>query len=212
MNASKYHHGDLKRALLDAAEELLEEVGLQGFTLRACARRAGVSHAAPKHHYGDARGLLSAVAERGFGRLADALAAAIHPVKGDLVAEIQATCQSYVGFAENHPEHFRIMFRDDLICIDREHPPEPVARTFMELTNVILRQRGEPELKFSPYDPDRSDAVINDIILGWCYIHGYAHLRLEGQLTMIPEDTHLAQMNLAAERLSNLLSAGHNAE
>ena len=64
-----YHHGDLRNALLDAADELLQEQGLQGFTLRACARRAGVSHMAPKHHFNDVRGLLRAVAERGFARL-----------------------------------------------------------------------------------------------------------------------------------------------
>ena len=55
-----YHHGDLRNALLDAADKLLQAEGLQGFTLRACARLAGVSHAAPKHHFGDVRGLLGA--------------------------------------------------------------------------------------------------------------------------------------------------------
>jgi len=68
-----YHHGDLREALLEAAEALLREEGVPGLTLRACARRAGVSHAAPKHHFADLSELLSAVAARGFDRLTVAL-------------------------------------------------------------------------------------------------------------------------------------------
>ncbi len=210
MATDTYHHGDLRRALLDAADELLGEVGLQGFTLRACARQAGVSHAAPKHHFGDVRGLLCAVAERGYERLVTHLRESIVAVKGDLAAEMQATCQAYVGFAEAYPEHFRIMFRADLITMDASAPPLAVVRTFMELTNVILRQRGEPELDLDTLQHERSDALLNDIILGWCYIHGFAHLKLEGQLMLIPESSYDMQMNLAAERLSQLISASAN--
>ena len=64
-----YHHGDLRRALLDATEALLLESGLETFSLRECARRAGVSHGAPAHHFGDVRGLLTAFATVGFERL-----------------------------------------------------------------------------------------------------------------------------------------------
>lgn len=203
---ASYHHGDLKRGLLDAADELLSEVGLQGFTLRACARKAGVSHAAPKHHFGDVSGLLEAVAERGYERLTTFLTVALEKAKGNLVAEMQATCQAYVSFAEAYPEHFRIMFRSDLISMNAEEPCEAVVNTFMELTNVILRQRGEPELGLETLRQEKADALLNDIIIGWCYIHGFAHLKLEGQLGMIPESSNTEQMNLAAERLSHLIS------
>lgn len=64
-----YHHGALRDALLAAAESVLNESGLEGFTLRECARRAGVSHGAPAHHFGDARGLLSAFAAQSFDQL-----------------------------------------------------------------------------------------------------------------------------------------------
>ena len=66
---SSYHHGDLREALLVAAEEILDEEGVQSLTLRACTRRAGVSHAAPKHHFADVAELLSEVAARSFDRL-----------------------------------------------------------------------------------------------------------------------------------------------
>ena len=71
-----YHHGDLERALKAAAVDLITEVGPAGFSLREVARRAGVSHAAPAHHFGDSRGLLTALAVDGFRHLATQLAAA----------------------------------------------------------------------------------------------------------------------------------------
>ena len=202
---SNYHHGNLRLALLDAADRVLQDFGLQGFTLRACARTAGVSHAAPKHHFGDVRGLLTAVAERGFERLVNALKEAIKPVKGDLDAEMIATATAYIQFAEENPEHFRIMFRTDLIDVDPMHPPAPVRATFTELTNVILRQRGEPELVPEEMALAKSDALVNDIIMGWSHIHGYAHLRLEGGLPMVSDDMHDQQMKSAALRLARLI-------
>lgn len=203
--ARTYHHGNLKNALLDAAEALLEAQGLQGFTLRACARLAGVSHAAPKHHFGDAGGLLTAVAERGYAHLVDALVAHIEPALGDLEAEMHATATAYIGFAERYPEHFRIMFRADLIKFDMQNPPAAVARTFTALTNVILRQRGDAEMVVEGMPETSAEDLVNDIVLGWCFVHGYAHLRLEGQLVMVSDDQHAVQIELAAKRLSGLI-------
>ena len=200
-----YHHGDLKNALLDAADELLRNKGLQGFTMRACARLANVSHAAPKHHFGDINGLLNAVAERGYDRLLALLQEKLKPVVGDLLEEMYVTVMTYVEFAETYPEHFRVMFRKDLIVYDPETPPKPVIELFTELTNVILRQRGEPEISLGNNLAVKSTNLIKDILIGWCYVHGYAHLRLEGQLGMVPEDAHNTIMRENAERLSTLL-------
>src|SRR5689334_18307265 len=71
----RYHHGALRESLIATAEALLEERGVEGFTLRECARRAGVSPAAPAHHFGNVGGLLTAIATLGFAGLADALEA-----------------------------------------------------------------------------------------------------------------------------------------
>ncbi len=201
----RYHHGDLKNALLDAAETLLEEAGLQGFTLRACARLAGVSHAAPKHHFGDVKGLLAGVAERGYERLVSRLQAAIHPVLGDLDAEMAATTTAYVAFAEDFPEHFRVMFRADLMDFNAVAPPPVMFETFTELTNVVLRQRGEPEVSRETLDIGSSPALVNDILLGWCFIHGYAHLKLEGRLMMAEPESHDEHIRLASARLGALI-------
>jgi hypothetical protein len=97
------------------------------------------------------------------------------------------------------------MFRKDLIVYDPETPPKPVIELFTELTNVILRQRGEPEISLGNKLADKSTNLIKDILIGWCYVHGYAHLRLEGQLGMVPEDAHYTIMRENAERLSILL-------
>lgn len=207
MPKAAYHHGDLRNALLDAADELLQEEGLQGFTLRACARRAGVSHMAPKHHFQDVKGLLTALAERGFDRLVEQLRLRLAAARGDLHAEMFATAQAYVEFAENYPEHFRIMFRSDLVSFEQQHPPDTMIAAFTELTNVILRQRGEAEISPSEMKADKSQALVNDIVIGWCHVHGYAHLRLEGQLMMVPEEEHLAHMKRASERLSDLIQS-----
>ena len=206
---SAYHHGDLRRGLLDAADLLLEEKGLQGFTLRACARLANVSHAAPKHHFGDVKGLMSAVAERGFARLVQKLREEISKAEGNLDEEMVATARAYVEFAESNPEHFRIMFRADLIEFDLPDGglPRSVQNTFLELTNVILRQRGEVEIEVDEVSALHSPAVINDIIIGWGHIHGYAHLRLEGQLNMIAETEHLQQLRGASLRLAQLIQS-----
>jgi AcrR family transcriptional regulator len=202
-----YHHGDLRNALLEAADEVLQEQGLHGFTLRACARRAGVSHAAPKHHFNDVRGLLTAVAVRGFMRLVAMLRTQLDDAEGNLDDEMFATAKAYADFALQYPEHFRIMFRADLLTVDRKQPPASMAATFVELTNVILRQRGEAEMANGEFGGEMSADLINDIILGWSHVHGYAHLRLEGQLAMVPDAAHDAHMRRASQRLGQLIRA-----
>lgn len=203
-----YHHGDLKEALLAAAEAVLRDRGLQGFTLRECARRAGVSHAAPKHHFGDVRGVLTEIAARGFHQLNRRLRSKLRAAGGDLDAEFAATAEAYVGFAEAHPEHFRIMFRCDLVDVCSPSLLHAARETFTELTNVIRRQRGEPEIAAETLEACMtSTQLINDILIGWCHIHGYAHLKLEGQLPMIPKALQKLALTTASRRLGAMIRA-----
>jgi AcrR family transcriptional regulator len=201
-----YHHGDLAGALLDAGDAVLKDQGLEGFTLRECARRAGVSHAAPKHHFGGVRGLLTALAARGFERLTARLEEQLAAAGSDLDAQFVATCRAYADFAQGYPEHFRIMFRCDLL--DTEDPALATAAgaTFTELTNVIRRQRGEPN-RPSPQlgsSPD-STGLLEDILIGWCHVHGYAHLRLEQQLDMVPAGLEERLLETVGRRLAGLI-------
>lgn len=204
---SSYHHGDLRQALLEAGESVLQERGLQGFTLRECARRAGVSHAAPKHHFGDARGFLTAIGARGFDRLVEALRFELDKVtSNDLVGQFRATSQAYIDFALAWPEHFRIMFRCDLLDETAEAMVTSTQAAFCELTNVVLRQRGEPELDIEHFraTPIRG-ALRNDIVIAWSHVHGYAHLCLERQFRVMDDESHEEILLTASRRLSELL-------
>jgi AcrR family transcriptional regulator len=179
---STYHHGHLKKALLDAAEALLREEGVQGLTLRACARRAGVSHAAPKHHFADVAELVSEVAARSFDRLTGALKTAREQGVDDPTERIVTVARTYVDFARTYPDHFRLMFRWDAVSSENEALRLAASRTFAELTTCVTLQRGESEVTPETLGNRIQDQSLqSDVVLAWSQIHGYAQLLLEGQ-------------------------------
>ncbi|SDM81866.1 transcriptional regulator, TetR family [Streptomyces sp. cf386] len=104
-----YHHGDLRRAILGTALDVIASDGPSALSLRDLARRAGVSHAAPAHHFKDRTGLLTAIAAEGFGLLAGALTEA---------ADLKDAGVRYVRFAREHPAHFQVMFTPELLRAD----------------------------------------------------------------------------------------------
>ena len=114
-----YHHGDLRQAILTAAVAALAESGPARLSLRDLARRAGVSHAAPAHHFGDKAGLLTAIAAEGYNLLADTLTAAQRRTADFLEVGV-----AYVRFAVDHRAHFEVMFHPDLY-----HPDDPEVAT-----------------------------------------------------------------------------------
>ncbi len=214
---NNYHHGDLREALLSAADEILHEEGLQGLTLRACARRAGVSHAAPKHHFANLSELLSEVAARSFDHLTRALQQAHAEVGEDLDERFRAAALTYVDFARCYPAHFRLMFRSD--ALDKqcnEALSQASARTFAELADIIALQRGEPEVQPSELRERVMEAgLMEDILIGWSYVHGYTQLLLEGQLDGFAQDEDLDDFihrTIAAtgKRLSRMLRQRSN--
>src|SRR5215831_15486251 len=110
--AAPYHHGSLREAMLRAAD------GIGGLTLRAAAREAGVSHAAPKNHFGDVMGLLSDLAAVGFVRFRATMEA--HVRKSDTApARLEAIGRGYVSFARTHPDLFLLMFRSERLDFTR---------------------------------------------------------------------------------------------
>ncbi len=110
MSEKPYHHGDLRHALLTAAEAELAHHGIEAFSLRQVARRAGVSHAAPAHHFGDANGLLTALAAEGYRQFLAAQAAREAQADPDPRAQLVAAGLGYVDFAANRPALFRLLF------------------------------------------------------------------------------------------------------
>jgi AcrR family transcriptional regulator len=168
MSTSKatYHHGDLRAACVRAAIELLEENGENALSLRAVARRAGVSPAAPYRHYADREALVSAVAAVGYRELAERLAAA-HP-SPSTPEQLASVAVAYVQFALERPALFRIMFGEP--C-DRDSD-ERVAATAAESLYV----RGIVERVF----PDAEAEALATAI--WALVHGLAFLHLDGKL------------------------------
>lgn len=108
-----YHHGDLRAALLRAGEEELAQSGVESFSLRQVAKRAGVSHAAPAHHFTDARGLLTALAAEGFRRFLAAQSAREAEAGPDPKSQLLAAGLGYIDFATERPALFRLMFGSD---------------------------------------------------------------------------------------------------
>ena len=111
----KYHHGDLRAALLDAALAVVNEVGPQGLSMREVARRAGVSHAAPYRHFADRDELILAVVEQGFNLMQQTMQAQKAAAPDDPLNQFAASGLAYVNFAFEHPAYYRVMFSGDLL-------------------------------------------------------------------------------------------------
>jgi AcrR family transcriptional regulator len=108
--AQPYHHGQLREALVTSGRALLEEKGIRGFTLRECARRAGVSHAAPAYHFASIDDLLSELAARGFDELAVAMATEADRADGAAAGRLIGQGVGYMAFAAGNPALFQLMF------------------------------------------------------------------------------------------------------
>jgi AcrR family transcriptional regulator len=132
----RYHHGDLPNALRAAAVEVIEERGLGGFSLREVARRAGVSHNAPAHHFGDTRGLLTSLAVEGFDVLYAAASAAAE-IHADPVERLMAIGSAYLDVAKSHRAHCDVMFRVDLIDSDDPALYTAGMRAYGELEDAV---------------------------------------------------------------------------
>jgi AcrR family transcriptional regulator len=162
-----YHHGDLREALIAATEDILAKEGAEFFTLRAVARRAGVSPAAPSHHFGNAAGLLVAVGLRGYAELTRMLKEAGEGA-GTPIERLHAQGTAYVRFALRYPGRFELMFSNKrrLIGDDRLKGAGKAAYEEME------RTLGE----VVPAKDARVAAIA-----AWSTIHGFAKLAIEGK-------------------------------
>jgi AcrR family transcriptional regulator len=140
--ATSYHHGNLPDVLRAAAADLLAEKGPAGFSLREVARRAGVSHAAPAHHFGSVEGLLTAVAVEAFEELRAAFVAAA-AASTDPLDRLARQGQAYVTVAATHPGHCAIVFRSDIVDDDNPHYSAAGFDAYAELVWTIEAIRDE---------------------------------------------------------------------
>jgi AcrR family transcriptional regulator len=201
-----YHHGHLRRALLDAALQVLTDQGLASLTLRAVARQAGVSEAAPYHHFASKAALVEALVIETLQQLAQALQEAVQATPGPPLDQLVATGVAYVRFATDHRASFQILYRPELRDLSRPEPDadgiarSPIERGGMAAYRVLLdaivacQQAGE----VVPGDP------LPLALTAWATVHGLAQLLLDGVVgaEIVPEG---AQPD--APRLAHMVTA-----
>jgi AcrR family transcriptional regulator len=158
-----YHHGNLRRVLLDAGERTVRDRGVEALSLRELAREAGVSHAAPRRHFSDRQALLDALAETGFERLRLELRAAVDGAGPEFVERLSATAAAYVRFAIEDSALLELMFagkhREGAAGLD-----QAAERAFSVMLELI--EQGQTEGYLEPGDPERVGLVLFATIQG----------------------------------------------
>ena len=170
-----YHHGDLRRALLEAAETVLEREGPGGLSLRAVAREAGVSPAAPYHHFKDKDELLLAVGKTGFQKLKAALADAARDAPQD---KLPAIGMAYVEFAQAHPATYRVMY-DCARRVDAMPDSDEHEENGFDLVKDAINDAAGGDL-------DEVDVSLA-AIASWCAVHGLAEMRGFAEFKLLKE-------------------------
>jgi AcrR family transcriptional regulator len=168
---SHYHHGRLREALVAAGRALIEQRGRHGFTLRECARRARVSHAAPAHHFHSVGDLLAEIAAQGFDELAAAMDAAAKKER-DPARRLAALGRAYVAFALANKAVFQLMFNRDARNNDNARLKTAGKAAYDRLTEGIDSMIAQGSLSARQAMAD----------LAWVSVHGFAMLALGGEL------------------------------
>ena len=169
-----YHHGDLRRALLEASLALIDEAGIGALSLREAARKAGVSHNAPYHHFKDRGSLLAALAEEGFAELAAEMTAA-RAAAPDARTRLEACGQAYVRFALKSPARFKLMFRPELAAPSAEGAVARASTPALDTLTAAIVEAQAAGLA-PPGDPRPL------VLTCWSAVHGLASLWLDGPL------------------------------
>src|SRR6267142_5169630 len=177
--AAPYHHGSLREAMLEAAERILERDGIAGLTLRAAAREAGVSHAAPTHHFGDLTGLVSELAAIGFRQFNAAMAVA-GSIEGSGLEKAMARAKAYVAYAQAHPGMYGLMFRTERLDMTRPSLHEAANASFAGLAGAIGASRHE-QISEEALSLEQGAAIAR----AWSLVHGFTMLLLDHRLTDI---------------------------
>ena len=176
MPSKKYHHGDLKNALIIAGVEILAKEGVGGLSLRKVAQRAGVSHSAPYAHFPDKQSLIAAISTEGFNQLYAELYEAVSPISNNPKKQLIEGSQAYVRFALKNSDTFKIMF-SGVLEKEKEYPAfvEISHKTF-ELVVTIVQACLNTGVLHSTSAELMAVAV-------WGQVHGIVSLALEGQIS-----------------------------
>lgn len=161
-----YHHGDLRRALLDEAIRFLGRGDVTALTMGQVAKLAGVSSGAPYHHFADKPALLGALAEEGFSELLVRMQESERC--GDPLDRLRSLAAAYLAFAAEHPAHYRVMFLPDVA--DRERFAALHDKTMLALEKLVITMHA-----VDPTAP--RETIVERSIAVWAAVHGFASLR-----------------------------------
>jgi AcrR family transcriptional regulator len=176
------HDGKLRRALIDAALELVEASGTRGLSWREVARRADVSHTAPYRHFANKEELLAAVAEQGFRSLTERMVEQMAGAPDDISRRFEAMAIAYVEFAAENPAHFRVMFGRDVPDINKH----PALREAHDVTNGLFRMGVAQVLAEAGKFGIEVDAD-HFTLMAWSLVHGLASLTVDGRVGDVGE-------------------------
>jgi AcrR family transcriptional regulator len=183
---SSYHHGELRRTLLDVSIDVIDRRGVDALNLRELAARAGVSSGAPYHHFADRGALLSAIAEEGFAGLAAAMIRERDAAPDDASSRLAAIGRAYVRFAKTHRGYFRVMFRADLHSADLVQAKPQTFQLLCDAIRDCQRSGVAPPGDWQPL-----------VLTAWSTVHGLATLWIDGALP---------KRGLNAERLAPVVT------
>ena len=189
---SRHHHGDLKAALIKAGIDLLEEGGLSALSLRKCAARAGVSHAAPAHHFDGLAGLKQAIAEEGFRLFSSYLQSACDSGAQDPRGRVHSLCRGYLQFGLDHPGILAVIFGDQGLAGLVHGGGKEEADAYLTLRAVA-----------APFVAPGQDRIVVETQI-WSLIHGFTLLYLAGEFGSPPppiDDGPLTQVIALLDRL-----------
>lgn len=188
---------DLRQKILRASLALIEEGGLDRLSVREAARKAGVSHQAPYHHFADREAILAALAGEGFVKLGQSLMRAADDAGSDPSKAVEAMGRAYIDFALRHPAYFQVMFRADAVPLERypearKQEDEAFGRLVEGIDKAFAKQPEEARRRIA--------------IAAWALVHGLATLILEGSLARKVRIPKAQQKQLADEVIGTFLS------
>lgn len=205
MTDRAYHHGDLKAALLTAARSIVEEQGADAFTLREAARRAGVSHGAPAHHFGDKTGLLTLLAAQVMNERIDQVAVAKLAAGPDPMDQLKACGMAHIEFLITHPHLESLCWRDN--SIDRTDPAlvDALQRMAAELIETMSAVTGKALIPDKEANPST--------LLAISVVHGFAQMVNERIILRdVPEHERRVQALAMASEMLDLVGRAFGAE
>jgi AcrR family transcriptional regulator len=174
MPAKKYHHGDLKNALIRAGVEILSKDGVRGLSLRKVAQKAGVSHTAPYSHFADKQALIAAISTEGFRIIYEKLDDAIRRHHGNPLRQLVEGAYAYIQFALSDPAHFKVTL-SSVLEREKDYPAfvEMSQKSYGRVIRIVETCQAAGLVRRGPVDVEAVSV--------WSMVHGFVSLLLEGQ-------------------------------